>query len=292
MTPAPAILTTFGLLAMTILLLWLPAPARVRGWGWCAGLVLACGAGLAGGILDWRAPLAIGVFGALAWGAHTARGTWTRGLLLVLTGVAALALAMHRIPGFHNPVILAGYRFSADALPFTLYANFDKAVVGIVLVGVFCERIASWDDWTALLRRIGPVVVSALAVVLGLGWLLGQVRPDFKWTGHSAWFLASNLLITCVAEEAFFRGFLLQKMAAALRGWRGGTAIAVLATSLLFGLAHLGGGVLLALLATLAGLHYAAAYLLSQRVEGAILTHFALNAVHVVAFTYPALAPA
>jgi membrane protease YdiL (CAAX protease family) len=44
------------------------------------------------------------------------------------------------------------------------------------------------------------------------------------------------------------------------------------------------------LLATVAGLFYGAAYLRTRRIEGAILTHFALNAVHFLAFTYPALA--
>jgi membrane protease YdiL (CAAX protease family) len=39
-----------------------------------------------------------------------------------------------------------------------------------------------------------------------------------------------------------------------------------------------------------AGLHYAAAYLVTRRIEGAILTHFALNATHFLAFTYPGLA--
>lgn len=132
------------------------------------------------------------------------------------------------------------------------------------------------------------MVLSTLVVVLGLGWLLAQVRPDFTRTPYSIWFLVSNFLITCVAEEAFFRGFLLQKMTSARRNWRGGVFIAVLATSILFGLARLGGG---ALLATMTSLHYAAAYLLSKRVEGAILTHFALNAMHFLGFSYLALAP-
>lgn len=292
MTIAPPILLTFGLLALTVILLWLPLPA-IRGnrvWPWCGALVLAIAAGMQGGILDWRAPVSIAVFGALAWGARKAENRYARSLLLVLTAVAALALALHQAPGFHNPVLAEGIRFSGDGAPFSLWANFDKAVVGIVLVGVFCERIASLDAWLAMLGRIAPVVLSTLVVVLGLGWLLGQVRPDLKWTPYSAWFLASNLFITCVAEEAFFRSFLLEKLAGVMRGWQGGVLVAVLATSILFGLAHLGGGVLLALLATLAGLHYAAAYLLSGRVEGAILTHFALNAVHFLAWTYPALA--
>lgn len=291
MTIPAHVLLTFGLLGLTVLLLWAPLPAihGNRAWPWCGGLVLATLAGLHGGILDWRAPLSIAVFAALAWGAREARGKYVRALLLALTAVAALALALHKAPGFHNPMLADGIRFSSDGAPFALWANFDKAVVGIVLVGVFCERIGSAAEWRQMLRRIAPVVASTLVVVLGLGWLLGQIRPDVKWTPYSAWFLASNLLITCVAEEAFFRGFLLEKMAHAMRGWRGGVLVATLVTSVLFGLAHLGGGSLLALLATIAGLHYAAAYLLSKRVEGAILAHFVLNAVHFLAFTYPAL---
>jgi len=292
MTIPAHVLLTFGLLALTVVSLWAPLPA-IRGnraWPWCGGLVLATLAGLHGGILDWRAPLSIAVFTALAWAAREARGKTARGMLLVLTGVAALALALHKAPGFHNPMLADGIRFSSDGTLFALWANFDKAVVGIVLVGVFCERIATAAEWQAMLRRIVPVVASVLVVVLGLGWLLGQIRPDVKWTPYSAWFLASNLLITCVAEEAFFRGFLLEKMASAMRGWRGGMIVATLVSSVLFGLAHLGGGSLLALLATIAGLHYAVAYLRSKRVEGAILAHFVLNAVHFLGFTYPALA--
>lgn len=287
----PDILVPFGLLAATIILLWVPVPAirGVRCWAWGGCLALACGAGLAYGVLDWRALVAIALFIGLAWSASTASRTWTRGVLLVLAGLAALLLAVHRVPGFHNPVLFEGIRFSLDARPFTLYANFDKAVAAIVLMGVLCERIRTRAEWVAMLRRIGPVVLSTLVVVLGLGLVLGHVRPDVKWTPYSAWFLASNLFITCVAEEAFFRGLLLARLRNAMGNWRGGVPVVVAVSSVLFGLAHLGGGALLALLATIAGVLYALAYLRSGRVEGAILTHFALNAVHFVGFTYPAL---
>lgn len=291
MLPDTPILLTFGLLAITVLSLWTPVPLvpGKRDWAWCIGLVLASGAGFTTGIVDWRGLVAITAYVLLAWSARGAGRRWQRGVLLTLTGLAALLFALHRIPGFHNPVIVQGILFSADAPPFTLRANFDTAVVGIVLMGVFCERIRTGKEWWAMLRSIAPVVLSTLIVVLGLGLLLGHVRPDVKWTAYSAWFLAYNLLVTCVTEEAFFRGLLLERMARAMQGWRGGVALALIASSALFGLAHLGGGPLLALLAAIAGLHYGAACLVSKRIEGAILTHFALNAVHFVAFTYPAI---
>jgi membrane protease YdiL (CAAX protease family) len=86
----------------------------------------------------------------------------------------------------------------------------------------------------------------------GAGWLT-MLRPDLKWTPF-----------TCVTEEAFFRGFLLAQLA---RGWSGSR----------YGLA------------AVAGFGYAMAYLRTGRIEAAILTHFALNALHFLAFTYPGL---
>lgn len=303
MAASPGFLLSYGLLAGAVLALWapaLPSPAPAR-WAarspdaarlpaWCVLLALACLAGLATGYLDWRALAAIAVYVSLSIAARDSRPSWRRTALLTLTGVAAFLFALHRVPGFHNAVLAAGVRVSHDAPPFTLHANFDTAAAGIVLMGVFCRRIARGRDWLAMLRRVWPVTLSTLVVVLGIGWLLGYVRPDPKWTPVSAAFLAVNLLSTCVTEEAFFRGFLLERMAQGWSGWRHGRAAAVVVSTLLFGLAHAQGGMALVALATLAGLHYAAAYLVTRRIEGAILTHFALNAVHFLAFTYPALA--
>jgi membrane protease YdiL (CAAX protease family) len=292
MALAPDVFPTFGLLALAVLLLWVPAPA-VRGnrdWAWAAGLLVACVAGLATGVLDWRGLAAVGACVALAIGARTSARAALRISLLVLTGACALLLAVHRLPGFHNPLIAQAVQVSAGAPPFTLYANFDKAVAGIVLMAAFCAPLRAAAGWGAMLRRTAPVLLATLVVVLGTGTLLGYVRPDVKWTPLTPWFLVVNLLFTCVAEEAFFRGFLLGGLARALDGRRFGTTFAVAVSTVLFGLAHAGGGPALVVMAALAGLGYAAAYLRSRRVEGAILTHFALNAVHFVAFTYPALA--
>ena len=58
----------------------------------------------------------------------------------------------------------------------------------------------------------------------------------------------------------------------------------------LFGLVHAGGGPTYVVLATLAGVGYGWVFLRTGRIEASILTHFALNAVHFLGFTYPALA--
>jgi membrane protease YdiL (CAAX protease family) len=288
---SPAIFLSFCILALAVLLLWAPAIRGQRDWNWCAGLVLACVGGLLAGAMDWRAPLAIAVFALLAWRARELDAAWQRVPLVVLTGLFAFLLALHRVPGFFNPVVAEGIVFSAGAPALSLRLNFDTAVAGIVLLGVFCPTIRGAAEWRAMLGRVWPLLAATLVVVLGTGWALHYVRPDLKWTPYSAYFLASNLLFTCVTEEAFFRGFLLERMERGLARWRAGAAAALVLSSLLFGLAHARGGAPLVLLASIAGLFYGAAYLRTRRIEGAILTHFALNAVHFLAFTYPALAP-
>jgi len=288
---APDLVPAFGALALAVVSLWLPLPPLrgQRDWAWCAGLLLACAAGKATGVLDASGVAATFFYAALALRARASERPWIRIPLLVLTGLCAFGFALHRFPGFHNPVLAEGVVVSPGAAPFTLHANFDTAVAGIVLMGVFCAPIRERGAWLPMLRRTMPVLAATLVTVLGAGWLSGYVRPDIKWTPLAPWFLAINLLFTCVTEEAFFRGFVLGGLARGMARWRYGTAVAVAVSTLLFGLAHARGGAALVVLAALAGLGYAAAYLRSGRIEGAILTHFALNAVHFVAFTYPAL---
>lgn len=285
---SPNFYLAYGLLACAVLALWLPAMplAGRRVPPWTVGLALACIAGLSTGYLGWQAPLSLLAYAMLAWAARDSG----RAGLLVLTALLAFLFALHRAPGFHNGILADSVHISAGAPPFTLHANFDTAAAGIVLMGVFCRRIASGAEWRAMLRRVWPVVLATLVLVLGLGWVQGYVRPDPKWTPYSGAFLIVNLLFTCVTEEAFFRGFVLERLARAWSGWRHGKLASVVVSTLLFGLAHAAGGAALVLLATLAGLLYAAAYLRTGRIEGAILTHFTLNAVHFLAFTYPGLA--
>jgi membrane protease YdiL (CAAX protease family) len=67
-----------------------------------------------------------------------------------------------------------------------------------------------------------------------------------------------------------------------------GTAAAIALPAALFGLAHLGGGLLMAVLATIVGLGSGWAFARTGCIAAAVFTHFAVNAVHLLAFTYPA----
>lgn len=283
-------LPAFLLLAIAIASVWTP-PGRRYMPPWLLFFVMALAWGLVGGVL---APPAIGallVLAASAYGTATAPREGIRLACGLLTGVLALALAMHKLLGFHNPLLLDRVVLSEGAVPFTQYANFDKGAVGLILLALLCRRVETWAELGAVMKRTAPVLLITVATTLGFAVAAGVVGVDLKLPQQTPMFIAVNLLFTVVAEEAFFRGFLQARLATALAGVRWGAWLAVALSALLFGAAHLGGGLRYGMLATIAGLGYAIAYQRTQRIEAAIVVHIVLNAVHFIGFTYPARLP-
>lgn len=293
MTPSIPLLLTFCLLGLAICAVWMQPvrlPGKVKLAPWMLLFLAAIASAYAHRFIGSSGVLALAVFSALAWASTASRiGRRWRILCAVLTGLLALALAIHKIPGFHNPQLISGVRFSPDAVPFSQYANFDKGAVGLILLAFLCHRCGAAGEWRAMARRAAPIALATVAGVMGCALLMGVVAPDLKWPAYTPVFLAINLLFTCVAEEAFFRGFLQDRLSTAVprgKAWQAGV---VLLSGLLFGLVHLGGGVVYAALATLAGIGYAWVYAATRKIEAAVLTHFAVNAVHFIGFSYPAL---
>jgi membrane protease YdiL (CAAX protease family) len=289
MTPHLLTLFAFTFLALALCAVWAPSLSVGRRAvpPWLLLWIMAAGWGLVAGVLR---PVAIGallIFCGAAWATVAAPHKLLRLLAGVLTALLALALAMHKLPGFQNPVVIANAVFSEGAAAFTQYANFDKGAVGLVLLALLCRRTASWAEFGAVMRRTAPLALATVAATLAFAVGAGFVRPEFKLPQATLLFLAVNLLFTVAAEEAFFRGFLQARLAASLSRWRSGSWLAVLVSAALFGAAHLGGGALYGILAFIAGIGYALAYHLTQRIEAAIMVHIVLNAVHFIGFTYP-----
>jgi membrane protease YdiL (CAAX protease family) len=284
---------TFGLLALSICAVWFPSiPTGARGRlpAWIPIWIAAIAVGLFAGYLTFAAPISLGLLAGLAWLAQRGENSrLQRGIFGWATALLGLALALHRVPGFYNPILIDHLRLSADAAPFTLYANFDKASVGLILVALLCKRTKTLAEWVADMRKAIPIALITMVVVLVTAMAIGFVRPEFKVSSFTPIFLLTNLLFTCVAEEAFFRGLLQDRLAAVLKRSRSGEWIAIVVSALLFGLTHIGGGMVYVILASLGGLGSAYAYYRTQRIEAAIVTHFVLNAVHFIGFTYPNL---
>ncbi|WP_188564179.1 CPBP family intramembrane glutamic endopeptidase [Undibacterium terreum] len=286
-------LTTFLLLGLAIGAAWLkpiPITARFSLHPWLLVFSLSVISGLFASILNIAAVAALVIFTVSAYLVVRPQAPRTQRVLFgAITTMIALALAMHKLPGFNNPVLLPDSRFSANAELFRQYANFDKGAVGLVLLAFLCKRSMSFAELGEAFRRALPVAGMTIVLVMATAIPIGCLQPDFKLPAFTPIFLLTNLFLTCIAEEAFFRGFLQDRLGRTLKKLRWGGVVAIVVSAVLFGLAHAGGGMKFVLLATLSGIGYAYAYQITKKIEAAILAHFLLNAVHFLFFTYPYL---
>ncbi len=286
------VIPTYGLLALAVLALWLGGQASPpwRRWAW---LVLLGAAAVAGFVADIVQLAGIGwlVLLGLALFVFTRPSLpfWVRIVAAAAITALGLGLMIHWLPGFNNPRVLRAVAFSPDAVPFTLFLNFDKTAAGLLLIGWTQDRITRAADWGRMFRVMWPTALATLAAILALSMQVGYVRFDPKFPPEAGLWLGVNLLFTCMAEEAAFRGFVQGQLQRALPYVPGGMWLAIVLAAGLFGLAHAPGGPTYVGLAAAAGLGYGWIYHRTQRIEASMLAHFGLNVLHFFLFTYPAL---
>lgn len=291
-------MTLFAFIALALAMLTLGLRVQLAAGALPLGSLgfafLALGLAWQAGLVSLNAAAVLLLQAALAlWLVLGSAPRWLSGAGWVLLVLLALATALHWLPGIQNPLLVDAQQLTPDAIPYTLYANFDKGWAG------FCLLLALWpsqqqgDLWLRYQRGFWPVLPLTVIAALGLALGFGLVQPAPKLPEFWLSFIACNLLLTCVAEEALFRGLLQRPLRDALlgRGVREGAAawLAISLISLLFGLVHLAGGWAYASVAAVASVGYGWAYQRSGRIEVAVLTHFTVNLLHFSLLTYPML---
>ena len=292
MLPADA-LATYGLLTASIVALWFPPRPGLRGWVsqlWSALFLVSAVVGLWAGLIELLALPFIAAFALYAYILGYAP-PWTHQHVAAIVGVivfSAMFMA-HLAPGFNNYKAISAVTFSRGASAYTQYFNYDKALIGLVLIAFTVPVCRDPAGWRAVLRRGIPWSLGVSGVVVLLALVTGYVRFDPKFPSELFLWAWINLFFTCIPEEALFRGLVQQGLQERLAGRRRGHVIALAVASTLFGVAHFAGGLLYVFLATVAGFGYGGIYQRTGAIEASIVTHFMLNTQHFLLFTYPAL---
>jgi membrane protease YdiL (CAAX protease family) len=277
-------------LSITWIALFLAAPATLIAnirWPGAALLILACCAAL---ILGQLAPvsiitLALLIAAAYAIAPERARTLRYAGHILFIA--LAVALTMHWLPGFHNQRVIGPERITPDAVPFTMYLNLDKPLIGFWLLLAVPWLPARREPRTTLQVGLRALLATTAACLL-VAQLLGVVAWVPKHPADSGIWLLNNLLLVSITEEALFRGYLQGGLARLLTRWKHADLIALGVSALVFGLAHAPGGWQWIVLASIAGIGYGLAYRYGG-LQASVLAHFGLNAAHFFLFTYPML---
>ena len=287
---------TFYLLALSILSVFPYCKVSIIKqplWRWLMGLSVV--SGYVEQHIEALGLVGIVVYVALYHGALYIKQPIMRAISSTAFISSSLALAMHVVPGFNNLPIVINELITSDAIPYTLYANFDKGMAGLLVCAYFFSKsqtTKALDTTTAKTSSITMfkqpffIIIGTVLATLTVALMIGLVGfspkvPDF-WLA----FIAINLLFTCVAEEAFFRGLLQTKLSQLITVKR--LAIfAPLITAAVFALAHFIGGWSYVLVSAVAGFGYSYIFYKTKRLEWAILCHWLVNISHFFLFTYP-----
>jgi uncharacterized protein len=262
-------------------LLW---PPGTRRWA-LAPLAVAWAWALADGVVDPVALAGPALLLAAAALVRAGAGPASHAAGHALFVVVAVLLFAHLLPGFHNLQVIAPAPLTPDAVPFGMYLNVDKPLVGFWVVLVLAPPMAAAHA-RATLQAALLACAGAVTACLGLALALGVVGWAPKWPASGWIWLLNNALLVTLAEEALFRGYVQERLTQWWRHHPWGAWAALAVAAALFGLAHYAGGWQWMLLAALAGVGYGVAYRYGG-LAAAVLAHLGLNAAHFGWFTYP-----
>lgn len=215
-----------------------------------------------------------------------------RALLVAIATALSLAIWLHILPGFHNWKITSQFAYTEGAFPASFYLNWDKPFTGIFILAWSFPLIRTKEEIRKVAIVTIPYAIVAIMILILIAVWGNVIRWDPKLPAYFWLWSIVNLFLVVIPEEALMRGF-VQKECFRWFGEKGIMANmgCILITSVLFALLHMNmlNNSSYVLLVFAAGILYGAIYQFTKAIESSIFCHYALNIVHVLLFTYPAL---
>ena len=198
-------------------------------------------------------------------------------------------LFFNKIPVFNNFRVLESVQFCTNCAPFTMYLNAETAIIGFLILSFLVPVARSFKDFRVAIQSTLVWMPLCIIVLIGSATLIGYVKFDSKVPSSLLLWSLNNFFLVCIGEEAFFRGYVQKNLTEFCQRHNFSYLFAIAVASILFGLRHITGGMPFVILSTIAGFFYGMAYYKSGKIEAGILTHFGLNLVHFLFFSYPFL---
>ena len=278
------IIISFVLLLLTSISLLIGIGNNMRYKLWYFLLSASVLIAYASHILNLTAILFTILTGILAYYYRQKQKPW----LAVLYVILSYPLFFHaHFAGFHNYKFIDSLKITSDAVPYSLYFNFDKTLAGIFILGFLDFKIKK-QNVRKLVEQYWKHMIVMFIVLSTMSYFLRYVHSDIKWPSFTPIWILVNLFFVCMAEEVLCRRVIQHQLASVLK-IKYGNYIAIFISAVIFGLIHYQGGIKYILLASLAGLFYGHIYDKTKEIRSSILLHFSLNIIHFLFFTYPVL---
>lgn len=261
-------LFAFLFLGASFFSLWFKREPKI--WGSLLFLSLLCGI-IAGNIL-WIGLLFI-IALLLLWLLYNRQPSL--GLFLAIICLSS-AFKLHFLPGYQ---------------PFGFTPKFavglENPLIGLFPLALLVSLARNVEDWKGVLKGLAMGCVGIL-IIACFAAFSGVVHLQFKLLPFIGVRTLSNLVLTSIPEEGFYRGFVQKTLCDYFNNKTTGKIAAVLLTSSLFTAHHIfwSPNVGILVFTFLASLLYGIIYLLSKRIESAMLSHFLLNLIHMTLFAY------
>ncbi len=262
---------SFFLLTFSFISLWVRRDRKI--WGSSLGLSLLFGL-IIGNVLWLGLAFLLGLF--VLWIFYLKKPTVA---LFVALTMITVCFKLGFFSGFDPIFITSRFRI-----------GLDQAIIGLFPLALLVPLAQSIKDWRMVLKGflVGCAGIGVLAI---LATITGVTHWEFKLPPFMSLRTWSNLILTSIPEEGFYRGFLQRELSRYFQDTKIGKIASLILTSILFTFAHVYWSPDIAVLGFvfLASLLYGGVYLISGKIESAILCHFLLNFIHMTFFSYHAL---
>lgn len=264
-------LFAFIFLGASLISLWIRRDPKI--YGTLLGLSMLSGL-IAGNVLWMGLVFAVGLL--LVWIVYNRKPNHALFILLVCISIG---FQLGLLPGF--PPFFFTPKFAI---------GLEGPLAGLFPLAFLVPLARTRQDWKSAIKGLlfGCAGIALMAIPAILG---GVTHWQPKLPSFPAERILDNLILVAIPQEGLFRGFIQNTLCKTFKKIKWGKITALLLTSILFTAVHIFWSPNLEVLAFvfLASLLYGGVYLISGKIESAILCHFLLNFIHMTFFSYHAM---